>query len=467
VVYLALPESLVGDVSQFSATAIRQVPAWMSSTFLIVGLAFLAVLIVFCYIDRSRAAVEFLLGLLICIQIILCLQFGTWVEPEKNTASLAQMRAEKRKNLNYHRSIGYGLASSAIIRQVKWSFLEPVLAKTYRTYRNVASNEAAYALMADHRSPQEVILENYAPDRHQPPAVQINKKAPDRVKLIYNSYNRLVFATRTGHAGFLGLAYPYSGNWKAFVSNTEVPVYRANGAYHAVHIPAGVTRVEFRYWSAAAFWGMVISCATLFIIGTFLSLQIQTKPLKVFVIFMSGVIAVGGYSLWYRSLYRGDNLGTVHIWQEAPMPSIPNIAYGKRTNMSSLFFSHYLYNRSSGLAVDGVRTPGSGFVTGLEDNPWWVVDLHRLRPVNAIVIYEGRNDAQYNTRPLIILFSNDGKSWQEVGVLSGPNQGEPLILHFKDPQTVRYVLVKASGKCRLSLDEIEIYPAGINLQEDE
>jgi uncharacterized membrane protein YfhO len=56
--------------------------------------------------------------------------------------------------------------------------------------------------------------------------------------------------------------FPSSGNWRAAVEGNSTPIYRANGYMQAVFVGAGQHDVEFRYWSPAAFMGMLISCLT-------------------------------------------------------------------------------------------------------------------------------------------------------------------------------------------------------------
>jgi hypothetical protein len=171
------------------------------------------------------------------------------------------------------------------------------------------------------------------------------------------------------------------------------------------------------------------------------------------------ILVVGGFGYWYRSLYNGADLVTTYSWKQAPSSSLLNIAYGKRTSMSSLIDSRYPYYRSSGQAVDGKYTPKSGFVTGLESHPWWMVDLHHSRSIGSVVIYEGINDSKFNMRPLTVAFSNNQKAWWPAETISDENHDSPLIIKFKKPQDARYILFRASGTCQLSFDEIEIYPA--------
>jgi len=215
--------------------------------------------------------------------------------------------------------------------------------------------------------------------------------------------------------------------------------------------------VEFRYWSPAGFWGMVISCITFLSIGVMVSFRATKRPLNILIVVSLCILIIAGFSYWYRSLYKGANLGTSYFWKETSSAPFQNIAYGKRTYMSSLLYENYPYYRSNGQAVDGNYTPGSGFITGFEPNPWWVVDLYRPRSVGTVVIYEGTQGSSFNLRPLTLAFSSNQKSWQTVETINDGNHNSPLIIKLKKPQDARYILIMASGTCHLSLDEVEIY----------
>jgi hypothetical protein len=462
-VYLCLPQAIVSHTTDYSATAIRNIPPWVAPFSISLGAVALVVLMLHATLIRKQSVTGSVLCLIAGFQVILLMQYGTWIEPKKDTPQLSQMAAAVKQNLDYRLATGAFMETPAIAQQVKRSFLEPFLGRTYKRFRYAADTEMAYALMQQNRTPDQVIIEQYVPSSQTAHRSPGHKKLPGRVKLDHSSFNRLVFEVQVSGPSFFGLAYPHTGHWKAFVNNAPVQTYRANGAYHALEIPDGVSQVEFRYWSPAAFWGMIISCATLLFIGLFVSRRVFKFPLSVWAFAGLFVLVVGGFTLWYHSLYNGDNLKTVYIWAETPAARVPNLAYGKRTNMSSFLYPNFIYYMSSGRAVDGIRAPSTGFISGLETRPWWVVDLHQPKSFSEIVIYEGRNSSEFNLRPLTVAVSNEGKNWHTVKILSDELQDNPLRIFFNTPQTARYVMIRASGVCYLAFDEVEIYPAKKNI----
>ena len=455
--YLLMPASMVQSTNIYSATVIRQIPPWLELTAILCGMAALALLAVHGCFDRLKHSGQMLLLLFVGLQMVLLLQYGTWLEKKKITPTLTQTYQAKKEGLDYHASIGYGLANAVIMRQTQRSFLEPFLGKIYRRYRIAENNDMAYDLMQQDQSPDQITIEQYA--RQQTLAIKttFNQTDINAAKLVYSSFNRLIFELQNAEAAFFGLAVPYTGHWCAYLNGQRAEVYRANGAYHAVEVPAGSSRLEFRYWSWAAFWGMVISCGTLLFCGGMAGFKAARSPLNVLLALTICLLVMGGFGYWWRSLYRGDDLQTAYSWTDASIAAKANIAYGKRTFMSSLLFSNYPYQRSSAQAVDGEVTPKSGFVTGLGSRPWWVVDLHRLRSIGYIVLYEGVHHSQFNARPLTIAFSNDRKSWRTMETISDTGDNRPYVIQLKPPQKTRYVLIRSSGTCHLSFDEIEIY----------
>ncbi|MBW2411446.1 MAG: discoidin domain-containing protein [Deltaproteobacteria bacterium] len=457
-IYGMLPSAVTSNSTMFSAVAIREIQPWVEPACFILGAAVLGLLAMYRHVERTQFLVKFLLCLIACIQVMLLLQHGTWIAPRQDTPTLSQMIAEKQENLSYRLSIGSGLATSAIINQVKYSYLEPFLGKIYSSYQCAASNPMAYTLMAADRPPGEVVIEECELESPFKIGSHGSKNIPDRLELKYSAFNRLIFEASTSRSGFLGLAYPYTGHWEAFVNDGSTHLYRANGAYHALQIPAGKSRIEFRYWSASAFWGMIISCTTFALLGMIFSFRALKRPASVWVAISFLALAIFGSTLWYHSLYNGDNLKTDFTWESVEPPPQSNLAFGKQTRMSSLLWSQYPFHRSSGKAVDGDVRPLSGFVTSKEMHPWWMVDLHRPRSFNRIVIYETRKDLKLNNRPLKVMISDDRNTWHTIRLLEDNAPINPHILNFKKVKKARYIAIQASGMCQLSLDEVEIYP---------
>jgi len=115
-----------------------------------------------------------------------------------------------------------------------------------------------------------------------------------------------------------------------------------------------------------------------------------------------------------------------------------------------------LYNSSR--AVDGNRRIHSGSQTILQPKPFWWIDLKRPRSIECIKLYENVYlSTDFNQRPLEIYTSNNNKDWKQVASFSDKKQGRPINIIFKKPVNARFVGIRASGKCFLQLDEVEIY----------
>ncbi|MFC1498666.1 hypothetical protein ACFLS1_09400 [Verrucomicrobiota bacterium] len=440
----------------------RVVPNWLEPLTLFLGAIVLAVLAFPLSHSKLRNRTVFVLCIVTCVHIGGILKYGTWVEQKQNTPAFEQMLEQKRAKLEYSNfSDPVDMFSAPMFRQLTYSWLEPFLGKVYTKYRVAESNEEAYRLMEQGRKPDEIVVEQY----DEPPALkagvlgQEHKSAINSVVLTYSSFNRVVFDVQAVGPGFFGISYPCTGHWKATVDGDEAQIYRANGAYQAIRVPAGDSTVEFRYWSSAAFNGMVVSCLMFVLVGTaasFYFLQRRRAVLTALIVFVS---AVGVFGMWYRSLYTGQNIGTVYVWSEDFYgEGLNNLAYGRWTHMSSIESESYPHRFGSGRGVDGDSSPRAGFFTKIQTDPSWLVDLHDLQPIGSVVLHEGLRGSDLNLRPLIIRTSADGKEWQTIKTISQGWTGVPLRVELENEPLARFIMVKASGKCRLTFDEVEIYP---------
>lgn len=433
-------------------------------------------------------------GLSILLIIVMALQLGVtlkfrsslWTKEKYDSPSFETMQKQKMAKLDYLYYPGGGLHSSIVMKQLKRSFIEPFLGKIYTHVIPVADQEEGYKTMLQERLPQQIFVERY----DQQKADAITEGAKDMkegtVKLQYSSFNRLQFHVASEVPAFLGLSYPYTGHWSAWVNGVKAHVYRANGASHAVEIPEGESLIEFRYWSSASFWGMVISFTTFALIGLFVCLRGLGGVPRIIATVIILIISAGGFMLWYNSLYSGDNLETEYAWTYTPPLDTPNIAYGKKSwlgpNDTSVHWSAIELALHNNRFVDGDSRQCSGFISRIYDNPAWVLDLYQARSLKTIVLHEscqnrtmshGPLNMLYisiidydkpnekpaaNSRPLYISLSNDGSSWSPVdSVLSPMICCDPMRIVFDEPKTARYIKIEGSGKSKLMFDEVEVY----------
>jgi hypothetical protein len=460
--YSLLSAFIKPELSFFSPKYIRNIPLKTIIIVTLWGITSLAVLILYGVLPKARHVIGIFLCFTILIHIGWILRYGIFVEKRKIQPSFDQMKMQKKITLDFPHYPGSGLFSSVIINQLDHSFLEPYLGKIFTYAIPVSSQDEAYDRMVRNRLPHQIFIENYDPEKAQLITDKAIHMSKGTVDLIYSSFNRLQFRVISETPAFFGLSYPYTGHWRAWVNGNKVPVYRANGAAHAIEIPKGESLIEFRYWSDAAFLGIIISCVTFILIGLYACfISLHGVPRAIAAVFLL-IIGGGFIILWNHSLYTGDNLGTQYSWTYTPPGSKPNIAYGKMIlsfpppDIWAKKSSFYLNHRSK--IVDGNKSPGSGYVIKLQDNPSVIIDLYQIKKINSIVIYESVKEAFINGRYLEISISQDKKQWNTVAfVTSKINNQNHIHIEFDPSKTARYIQIKASGYGILSIDEVEVY----------
>lgn len=467
VIYIGIPGSITKAHSDFSAVAIRAVPGWVEPAAMLSGTAALLLFVMYEFMQKRKTVAAILLLFFTGTQIWILLPYGTWMEPKQDTPSLTRMLSAKQEKLTYRFLPGAGLASTVVMEQVERSVLEPFLGKVYHRYAYAKNHKAAVAMMEQKFAPDLVVIENDKPLLESRFSGLTPGATPATAELIYSSFNRVAFRVWSPQPGFFGLAYPFTGNWRAYLDGNRVQLYRANGYSHTIPIPSGYSSVEFRYWSAAACWGMVVSCATLVCISVAVGFCCVKKRRLPGIVLSFCFLIIGSalFVLWFNSLYSGGNLNTVYTWKESPPTQARNLAYGKPTLTKrkrklltpGLYYSDRFYALySSSLVVDGNRAFGSGLVTNLEREPYWVVDLQRLENIGTITVYSDRMKSIGKSRSVRVLLSKNGKKWYTAGYIKGGNPESTLQIEFEKPHKARYVMLRAIGLSRLILDEVEV-----------
>lgn len=117
-------------------------------------------------------------------------------------------------------------------------------------------------------------------------------------------------------------------------------------------------------------------------------------------------------------------------------------------------------------ACDGIKDGTWGFHTERQDDPWWQIDLGESTfSLDRVVIFN-RCDFAGRAARLIVLLSDDGKTFRRVyqhdgTPFLGHTDGKPLIVEF-DGATARYLRLQQPGRDYFHLDEVEIYARGID-----
>jgi hypothetical protein len=450
--YLALLSRYSTAPSIYSPVSIRHVSYLIEAAIVGCGLAALLLFTMLVRFPHWRAGLVGALCVTACVQSKLVLDHGTWQDPVLKTPTFSEMENQKRARLDYRFASGDTTYTEAFWRQSTLFHVEPELGRVYFDWRAARDLKDAYRILASGVGPDEVVVEG-ADGAHSARA-----DAAARVELAYSSFNRLVFEVESSNRGYFTLSYPYTGHWEALVGGASVPPRRANGGNHAVPIPAGHSTVEFRYRSFGQTAGWVISSAALVLMVLVLVFPSVGRNRAIACALLVGLASTGLLALLSRSLYAGENLGTRYAWS-GPGPGMArsDLAYGRRTTASSTFKSaHNCCPFVSSKGTDGNTSSLSRFMTDEEDSPRWGVDLGEPRMIGSVVAYEDRNEPGFNLRPLVVATSRDGRTWMRAGKLSGEKGGK-LVLDFPTPIEARFLLVQASGLCRLSLNEVEVF----------
>ncbi len=405
----------------------------------------------------------------------LLFRHGSWIIEKWDMPTLVQMQEEKKNNLAFRFQPGEGTSIKEVSRHVtdEGQFLEPKLARLCERYRNVSSTEEAYQILRKQRMADRVVVENFnGPPSPENPVVD----PAARIALRHSSFNRMVFDVTASQPAFLTLSFPYSRHWSASLNGQNVPIYRVNGIEQAVWIEGGDSTVEFRYRSDAACWGMfascLLACALVWYFTAGLHPRVQVGICWLFALVVCGLF----FWFWYRSLYRGENLGTRYEWTPQDRPTAGNLAYGKTTSRSSHHFLYpFLYE--SARAVDGESRSGSWFASANETDPWWQVDLGRETRLGKIVVHDpsdlarwlrqGRTDvrsgqdmppdvASLLSLPVEVWVSSNGTDYEKVHTIA--RDGTPQAWTFDlGGVAARYVKLQLVGTGHLALAEVEVF----------
>jgi len=446
--YLILVYTLKAYSVEMPPIAINNIPLWKIFLVLLSGIFSLLGLIVYGIKNRPSTLLKLFIVFMAILQVGVILRYGTFTDPLEIQPTFEQIKAQKRRQIGFQAAEVINMQTRTAVKQVKNSFMEPFLGKLFTEVVPVVSDDEAYEKMRIMRLPQQVFIEGYDTERAKQITDNARNMKKGSVELIYSSFNRLEFKIYSEAPAIFGLSYPYTGHWRAWVNGERAKVYRANGAAHAVEVPEGESIVEFRYWSDAFFWGMIITCATFVLIGCFVCIGILKGYPRFIGIILISAIGTGIFILWYSSLYNGRNFKTAYSWVYSPPSKVPNIAYGKKT-LGYYPASEAQLRFHGSNAVDGDRSPGSGFILRPTNKPL-IVDLNQCEEIKTILLY-----GEFNKGVPEISISENGRDWQRISSME--HKENPISIVFERPETARYISVKAIDS-EIGIDEIEVYP---------
>jgi hypothetical protein len=147
---------------------------------------------------------------------------------------------------------------------------------------------------------------------------------------------------------------------------------------------------------------------------------------------------------------------------ERPEPST-NIARGKPATQSSVstLSRNLALRHDAGGAVNGLVTGTFGFHTGVDDPPWWMVDLEARYRLAEMWIFN-RLDSPTTLEHLRIYVSADGREWTLLADHKsdgnyGGAWGEPLIITLGGNTVARFFRIELAGPGVLHLDQVKIF----------
>ncbi len=451
------------DLFLFSPAVIRVIPGWVEPFNVLLTLFILSLLVWAGIFSRKRNYMLVFICAISIVQLTVFIYYGTWIEEKSDMPTLNMLRGQKKNDLSYHfsQNPGAGLYSRLIQQQLAHTCLEPYMAKVFTEYDVEKDQENVYQRIAEGIHPNFCVIESpgHAAMPQKNSTSRMSYTGRDEVALEYGSYNRMVFEAKTSKSGFFMFAEPDNGRWKAFVNGNKAKIFRANGIYPAVVVPAGVNTVEFRYFSHATLWGLCLSLFFFFAILAYCAHRRLPKPASWIATGLILGFVVSVFLLWHHRLYNGKNLNTHYSWEKTHTTAHKNLAYYKHAQTNSTYNWHYPHLFSGGLAVDGNRNVNSGLVLDFMPitDPKLLIDLGRIEPIGLIKIFQGlyqEDGVRINPMPLYIAFSEDRQNWRH-GKITGNER--TIAVELPHRVNARYVMIRAAGKCLLAIDEVEIY----------
>jgi hypothetical protein len=237
--------------------------------------------------------------MVVVLQTIVQLRYGTWIGPRKPTPSIEQIDNQKRTSLAFRGATGYGMESATPAESLG-ADVAPSSSSTdrYPSYHldfpmAIFRTDGSITPAADYR----------------PPSPQIPGGPGLPVTTLFSSFNRIVVRMNPHAPGFLTLTVPYSPQWRAAAGAQELEVRPTDRNELAIFVPSAGDEVELRFRSRASTAGMLISCATVLFVVIYFGRNCKRGWLRNSLMIVAIVVVVVGFVCWSHSLYGGDDLG--------------------------------------------------------------------------------------------------------------------------------------------------------------
>jgi hypothetical protein len=97
-------------------------------------------------------------------------------------------------------------------------------------------------------------------------ALDLQPGGPADVQILYYDDNSLALTVDSPAEGYLFLSEPFYPGWRAEVDGSPAPILRANYAFRAVAVPAGLHQVTMTFQPSSWSAGLAITAVTVFIL---------------------------------------------------------------------------------------------------------------------------------------------------------------------------------------------------------
>jgi hypothetical protein len=135
-----------------------------------------------------------------------------------------------------------------------------------------------------------------------------------------------------------------------------------------------------------------------------------------------------------------------------------DIARGKPAIQSSL--SHWSRPGDAQGAVNGAPNGSYGFHTGLDQHPWWQVDLESDMALDEVIVFNRLDAGRSRAYSFVLKLASEDGVFREVhaqgGIPFGGIDGRPARIKL-DGAIARYVRIELPHEGYLHLDEVEVY----------
>lgn len=301
----------------YSPYRINRLGAWVDAIPLALLLASLLVLMAVWKEAQRRPWLEAVFALIVVSHTAVLMFWGTWRWPKPPTPTLASL-LEGRRAAAWLTGWRYEptLASAPMERYVGRADPDPRVAWISHRCLSVGSLDEAYGFVRDRHWPDELIVEATAGACVS--GAEKELASIDSVNLDYVSFNRVAFDVQSTEAGLLAVNLPYTEwkrtSWGAEVNGRRTPILRANGILQAIAIPAGRSRVEWRFWSWPSFVGVLISTTMAAALLAYAAGALPRRVWRIAARVGAVVVMAACVVLWRTHLYTGDGWGTAYSW---------------------------------------------------------------------------------------------------------------------------------------------------------